>query len=133
MVSAISLKIFYFFIPPPTMTHVIFLISLFPMLEQMLIIIPFSHTLRFWNSLPPTLAHAPSTSVFKRLIEFYVKVMYYINLCYFMDHCCMCRNFYKKKKKKKISKIMQHVHANIAHPHSSAHGYKINLLSNSHC
>ena len=42
------------------------------MLEQMLIIIPFSHTLRFWNSLPPTLAHAPSTSVFKGLIEFYV-------------------------------------------------------------
>jgi len=32
----------------------------------------FPHMLRFWNSLPPTLAHAPSTSVFKRLIEFYV-------------------------------------------------------------
>ena len=32
----------------------------------------FFHTLHFWNSLPPTVAHAPSTSVFKRLIEFYV-------------------------------------------------------------
>ena len=36
--------------------------------------------LRFWNSLPPTVAHAPSSSVFKRLIEFYVlRFMYYIS------------------------------------------------------
>ena len=32
----------------------------------------YSHMLRFWNSLPPTVAHAPSSFVFKRLIEFYV-------------------------------------------------------------
>ena len=67
-----SLRIFYSFIPPPTMTHVIVLISLFRMLEQMLIIIPSFHTLRFWNSLPPTVAQAPSSSVFKRLVEFYI-------------------------------------------------------------
>ena len=54
------------------MTHVIALISLFRMLEQMLIIILSSHTLHFWNSLPPTVAQAPSSSVFKGLIEFYV-------------------------------------------------------------
>ena len=47
------------------------LISVFPKLEQMLIIVP-SHMLRFWNSFPPTVAHAPSSSVFKRLIEFCV-------------------------------------------------------------
>ena len=67
------LKILYILlIPPPTMTLIIVLISLFRMLEQMLIIIPSSHTLRFWNSLPPTVAQAQSSSVFKRLIEFYV-------------------------------------------------------------
>ena len=42
--------------------------SYFRMLEQMLIIIPSSHTLHFWNSLPPTVAQAQSSSVFKRLI-----------------------------------------------------------------
>ena len=42
-------------IPPPTMTHVIVLISPFRILEQMVIIIPSSHMLRFWNSLPPIL------------------------------------------------------------------------------
>ena len=31
--------------PPPTMTHAVVLISLFPMLEQMLIVIPSFHTL----------------------------------------------------------------------------------------
>ena len=62
----------YSFIPPPTMTHVIVLISLFPMLEQMLINIPSSHTLCFWNSLPPTVAQAQSSSVIKKFIEFYV-------------------------------------------------------------
>ena len=32
----------------------------------------FPHMLRFWNSLPPTVAQALSSSAFKRLIEFYV-------------------------------------------------------------
>ena len=74
--------------PPSTMTHAVVLIFLFPMLEQMLIIIPSSHTLRFWNSLSPTVAQALSSSVFTRLFEFYVvHILYY--LCYFMDHCCM--------------------------------------------
>jgi len=72
MVTAISLTTFFSFIPPPTMTHVIALVSLFHMLEQMVIIIPSSHTLRFWNSLPPTVAQALSSLVFKRLFEFYV-------------------------------------------------------------
>ena len=69
MVSAISPKIFYSFIPPPTMTHV-HLISLFPMLEQMLINIPSSHAnvLHFWNSLPATPAQAPSSRPSKPLM-----------------------------------------------------------------
>jgi len=32
----------------------------------------FPHLLCFWNPLPPTVAQTPSSSVFKRLIEFYV-------------------------------------------------------------
>ena len=69
MVSVISPKIFYFFIPPPTMTHV-HLISLLPMLEQMLINIPSSHAnvLHFWNSLPATPAQAPSSRPSKPLM-----------------------------------------------------------------
>jgi len=58
--------------PPPTMTHVIVLISPFRMPEQMVIIVPSSHALHFWNSLPPTVAQALSSLVFKRLIEFYI-------------------------------------------------------------
>ena len=56
------------------MTHVIVLIflDLFCMLEQMIIIILSSHTLRFWNSLNPTVAQAPSSLVFKKLTEIYV-------------------------------------------------------------
>jgi len=54
------------------MTHVIILICLFATLEQMVFIIPSSHTLHFWNSLPPTVAEAPSSLVFKRLIDIYV-------------------------------------------------------------
>ena len=57
---------------PPTITYVIVLISLFPVLEQMFITIRSSHMLHFWNSFPPTVAHAPSSLVFKRLSEFCV-------------------------------------------------------------
>jgi len=42
--SYISLKMFYS-IPPLTITHIIVLISLFHTLEQIVIIIPSSHTL----------------------------------------------------------------------------------------
>jgi len=58
---------FYSFIPPPpTVIHIIVLISLLHMLEQLIIIIPSSHTLRYISGTHlPTVAQAPSSSVFK--------------------------------------------------------------------
>ena len=90
------------------MTHVIVLIFLFRMLEQILIIIPSSHTLRFWNSLQPTVAQAPSSSVFKRLIDsiFKVHILYCYAIC---GPLLYAETFIKKKiNKKKGTQVTQY-------------------------
>ena len=74
-VIIIFLKMFYSFIPLPTMTqscNCSYFSGPYARKNLVLIIIPSSHMLRFWNSLPPTVAQALSTLVLKRLIEFYV-------------------------------------------------------------
>ena len=81
-------------------THNLSYFSAPPMLEQMLIIIPFSHMLRFWNSLPPTVTHAPRSSVFKRLIEFYVYGSCNILAMLFSGPLLYMQKFLYKKKKK---------------------------------
>jgi len=59
------------------------------MLQKMVNIFSSSPMLRFWNSLPPAVAQAPSSSAFKRLIEFYVEGSRIILAMLVVDHCCM--------------------------------------------
>jgi len=62
------------------------------MLEQMVIIIPSSRTLRFCNSLPPTVAQAPISLVFKKRIEFYVGVHVIIISYAILWTTAVCKN-----------------------------------------
>ena len=76
--------------PPSNYVH---LISLFPMLEQMLINTPSSHAnvLHFWNSLPATPAQAPSSSE-----TYWIQCLGILAMLFNSWTTAVCRNFYRK-------------------------------------